>query len=150
MARDPLKSFENAALSYLERFSVSSMQLSDFLKRRLLRHQKRGTVFPDDLPSRFPEIIQKMVRLGYIDDARLKDRLIEILRQEGRSTRYIQMKLRQRGLPADIDADPEDELAAARHYAVKKKLADLPKEKALARMARAGFSYAVAKEILDL
>ena len=149
MAKDPLISFQNAALYYLERFSVSEKQLMDFLKRRKMRLERKGETFPENFTDGFPKIIEKMVGLGYINNDRLKERTIELLRNQGRSKHYIEMKLKQKGLSSDFDSDDSDDLEAAKHFYVKKKMDQLPKEKALAKLARAGFSFDIAKKIIS-
>lgn len=149
MSKNPLTSFQNAALSYLERFSVSEKQLLDFLKRRKKRLERKGDVFPEDIENGFQEIVRKMVSLGYVNNDRLKERTIELLRNEGRSARYIQMKLMQKGLVPGFESSDEDDESAARHFYEKKKLKDIPKEKALAKLARAGFSLTVARKVIS-
>ncbi|MCA9558512.1 MAG: RecX family transcriptional regulator, partial [Myxococcales bacterium] len=75
-------------------------------------------------------------------------------------------KMRQRGLPADLidaaleaaDAEVEDpDLAAAARYARRRRLGPFRpaearaerREKDLAALGRAGFSYAIARRVID-
>lgn len=149
MAKNGKSSFENATLYYLGRFSVSKKQLYDFLIRRKRRLERKGMPPEFDTEEVFKEIIDKMERLGYINDERLAERTIELMREQGRSARYIQAKLKQKGLKAEVPMSLEEEKKAAKKFFEKKKIAGLPKEKALARMARAGFSYEIIKELIS-
>jgi len=154
------KSLTNAALFYLRRFAASEAQLKRVLERKAKRAAKdKGEEPPLAVVQ---QVVQRMARNGYVDDARLATTRTASLRRGGRSTRMIRLKLRQKGLAPSLIEEAtrcpdDDEEAAARTWAKKKKLgafglASTRKErrpKDLAVLARAGFSFAIARKVVD-
>lgn len=150
---------ERWALAYLERFSSSAANL-----RRVLLRRVRRLGVEDEAPARaaIDTVVDKLRRLGAIDDiayaaARARTRL-----RRGQSLRRIRAGLADKGVAAgDVDsafAGIADEradldLAAACAFAQRRKLgpfrraeADLARE--LGAFARAGFSRAAAEAVL--
>lgn len=156
-----LSSLEKSALFRLERASLSEKQLRDGLKRKLMRV---GRALDEEARGWIELVIEKMKRLGFIDDERTAAARARSLRSTGSSARGAMMKLRQKGLAPDVAAraiasvdersdDGRDdggtaELDAAREYARRRRLAAKDPHKALAALARRGFSYAIAKRAL--
>ncbi|HEY4221489.1 MAG TPA: RecX family transcriptional regulator, partial [Myxococcota bacterium] len=100
--------------------------------------------------------IAKCTRAGFLDDARVAAGRVAALHDRGTSKRAIAMKLRQKGVDArTVDeavasvAGTDSELEAARAYVRRRRLRDKDKQKALASLARQGFSYGVAKRALE-
>jgi regulatory protein len=131
------KSVANAALFYLRRYAASRKRLEQVLLRKVKR-VKGGSV--EDGRRHITVVVERMVRAGYVDDERLATATASSLNRQGKSARMIALKLRLKGLPPRrISA--EDELEAARTM-VRRRKADLVK------LARAGFSFDVAKRAL--
>jgi len=156
---------ENSALYYLQRFATSSENLKRVLMRKVARSAyvhdtdvAEGEAFVQDLITRFQSS-------GLLDDAVFALGRAEILHRRGNSGRQIRAKLRQKGVAdeaidtalAALGDDGEAELTAALNYAKRrrfgpfaiKKPAPEQLQKQLASMARAGFSYNVAKKTLE-
>jgi len=96
------------------------------------------------------EVVAKLVRLGYVNDARFAEQRAKTLRKRGKSARAIRSALARQGVDsavADDVIDEGDELAAARAYVRRRRLKGGDKD--LAKLARAGFSYDVARRALE-
>jgi regulatory protein len=153
----------NYALYYLERFASPSANLKRVLMRRVQRsiryhgeptlHQAQEWV--DDLITRF-------VQTGLVDDDFYAKGRTRSLRRAGNSRRQITAKLMQKGLDYtaidsaldEVDVENGGDLAeqkAAIRYVQRRRLGIKPEryEKDLAALARAGFSFDLAKWALD-
>lgn len=158
MDRTSPEALQRAALRYLDRYDASV----DQLRRVLLRQAQRNTT-PGELPtvrSRIDAMLARFQESRLLDDARYADNLARGLRERGASALRIRQKLRLRGVAEEITeqvleraaAEPGDaDLTAARAYARRRRLAtryDLTnpaeRQKALAALARQGFSYTTA------
>ncbi|MBO7483640.1 MAG: RecX family transcriptional regulator [Alphaproteobacteria bacterium] len=141
---------KNIAFFYLERYDASSQKLRAVLKRRLIKAEREQEVPPEAIEW-IEEIVSEMQRLGYVDDQRFTENTVRRLSEIGKSRSFIRTKLQQSGIKEEmiLDALSEtDELEQARLTVRKKHLgADFKKD--LARLARAGFSYEIAKEALE-
>ena len=108
-------------------------------------------------------VVAEQVADGRLDDERFASEWVESLRRRGASRLKIQFSLRQKGVPnavvdhalAHDDADAERTAAVA--YAKRRRLGSYArvvaieykdKQRELASMARAGFGYALASEVL--
>ncbi|MCT4575656.1 MAG: recombination regulator RecX [Alphaproteobacteria bacterium] len=161
---------ENYALYYLERFSSSSENLRRVIMTKIIRSCK---FYEDDNIEEkkewLNELIDKLQRIGYLNDEMYTNMKARSLRYSGNSKRKIAYKLRQKGLSEEMinksiqkadkdlyDSD-EGELETAIKYAKKKRIGrfrtkeinEKTKEKELSSMARAGFSYDIAKKALE-
>ncbi len=161
------KYLENAAVYYLQRYSSTIAGLRQALIRKIDRSvREHGGTRSEHLPA-VEEVLQKLERNGLLNDQSFTLHKADSLRAAGRSTRVIALKLRQKGVPtalanthiARVKAEIPDN-DAARMHARKKKLGPFRRvadpatrkefrQKDLAAMARAGFSYDVAKRIVD-
>ena len=141
---------KNIAFFYLERYDASSQKLRAVLKRRLIKAEREQEVPPEAIEW-IEEIVSETQRLGYVDDQRFTENTVRRLSEIGKSRSFIRTKLQQSGIKEEmiLDALSEtDELEQARLTVRKKHLgADFKKD--LARLARAGFSYEIAKEALE-
>ena len=141
---------KNIAFYYLERYDASSQKLRMVLKRRLIKASQEAPV-PKDAEKWIEEVIQEMKQLGYINDRRFSENLVRRLTGTGKSRSFIRSKLKIAGIEEDeinaVLADT-DELSSARLLVQKKHLGDDFKRD-LARLARAGFSYEIAREALE-
>lgn len=162
------KSLENAAAYYLQRFATSRAHLRRVLMRRVERSARAHGTDPAEGARAIEDILDKFERLGLLDDAAYAEMRARSLRHRGASARLIAAQLMQKGLDADaVDtalaaADTEDgaedpERAAAATLARKRRIGPYRvaenrkenREKDLATLARAGFSYDTALAIID-
>lgn len=157
---------DRAALDYLNRYDASVEQLRRVLLRRVKRYSS-GSV-RDRAEADVRTLLERFQVSRLLDDARYAEALARGLRARGSSTLGIRQKLRSRGVSAELiegalealarhhgDADEDPELVAARAYARKRRLTtryDLTKpeerQKALAALARKGFSFSIAARAL--
>lgn len=148
---------ERAALYYLERFAASSAQLENVLRRKILRRCKARGEDPTPYFENIIPLIERYVASGLLDDTRYTQAKVASLRRKGTSARMIGAKLAAKGVAkeltlAEIEANETSELEAAQTLVRRKKLGRDPERKAkdLATLARAGFSYAVAMQVLAI
>lgn len=141
---------KNIALYYLERYEASTQKLREVLKRRLAKARLEQPV-PPKANQWVESIIEEMVRLGYVNDKRFAENTVRRLSGAGKSRSFIRTKLKLAGIEEEeiMEAlSDTDELAAARLMVQKKHLGhDFKRD--LARLARAGFSYEIAREVLE-
>jgi len=163
---------ENAALYYLQRYATS---VENF-RRVMVRKIRRSCTFHKMEPEAFfplvEDLITRYVRAGLLNDKGFAEARVSSLRRKGLSKKAIQAKLQAKGLEtAAIDralgavdaarqaeSDDSPEMTAALTFARKKRLGPFRKnadadikqrQKELAAMGRAGFSYEVARAALD-
>lgn len=151
MRRVSEESLANVALHYLQRYSASRKRLHEVLTRRVRNHVRRKGGEPIDARPMIDKIVERMVKAGYVDDARLAEAKTASLHRAGKSARVIKLKLRQHGLDAsNVPTDADHELEAALTLGRKKKVGRDPerKQKDLAVLLRGGFSYGIAKTVL--
>lgn len=158
--RKPLdrKALEAAALRYLSQRGASRTQLARVLKRRGDRDARRREEDPPaEAPEWIEEILAKMESWGYLDDAKYAADKAKAMRRRGASRRKIQAKLAEKGIDRSLadEAFEGEERGAEREAADKlvkrRRFGRDPerRQKELAALARAGFSYGVAKAALD-
>jgi regulatory protein len=154
-----LSSLEKSALYYLERHACTVDGLRRVLVRKV-RRVERELGPCAEAAAWIDDVIARCVRSGLVDDARFAEGRAHALRARGGSTRAIAQKLRMKGVAAPLvqealartdarNGDDDPELEAARAYARRKKLHDKEREKALASLARQGFSFHTAKRALE-
>lgn len=146
------------AIYYLSKYSSSKKNLEYILKKKIRR-------LSDEKQIRFHlyfeinEIIQKLENLNLIDDVIFTESKIKILSNQAKSKIYISQYLLKKGISKEIineqitlhyKDNQNIEKENALKFAKKKKLLDDDKDyqKKLSKMARAGFSYEISKEIL--
>lgn len=160
---------ENAALYYLERFASSKENLRRVLERKVIRSAHAHGTDPQEGHAWIDDLLKRFERSGLLDDAAYAAMRATSLRRQGNSSRAIYNKLLQKGVAADTieralnDVDeqndsPNSELAAAVRLAKKRRFgpwrenADARserRERDLAALARAGFSYDIAIRVID-
>jgi len=144
------KRLENIALYYLERFDASSTKLQQVLMRRLQNQKAANIPIDPNTPEWIQNTVQKMIDLGYVNDKRYVENAVRRLSATGKSARFIFQKLSAEGLPSDLIQsflDGSDDLERAQTF-VRKKHLGKDYEKDLAKLARAGFSYEIARHAL--
>lgn len=155
------KRLTNIALYYLGRYESSVGQLRKILSRRVFKEKIKGADVPADVESVIESILAKMVSDGYVDDRRFAESVARKCQSAGKSRQFLVGKLKTAGIDSDLireltDGLSDSDLDAARRFVQKKKIGcfrPLEKQKEcfkkdLAAMARAGFSFDVAKQAL--
>lgn len=164
------QSLENAALYYLARFSAPSAHLRRVLLRRVERSVRVHGGDTAEGRRLVDALIERFRRSGLVDDAAYAAGKARSLRRRGTSRVVIGRALRAKGLTAaETDAaltglteesgrsTDEIELMAAARLAQRKRLGPFrPKttrgelrERDMAALARAGFSYDVARRVIE-
>ncbi|MBI4817929.1 MAG: regulatory protein RecX [Deltaproteobacteria bacterium] len=160
------QSMENAAAFYLERFPASS----NHLRRVLQRKAQRTVGYADADPRLIHELIaatvSRMIDRGLLDDGAYARALVQSLHGRGWALRKITARLRSKGLGESevheallglpMETQKLDE-AAAWVMARRKRLGPFRdpetrkdrRARDLGVLARAGFSWSVAKTIVD-
>ncbi|HSC87385.1 MAG TPA: regulatory protein RecX [Polyangiaceae bacterium] len=151
-----------AALGYLDRYDAPLAKLRRVLMSRLER--SGGAELVDAHRDDLERVLVRLVGSGLVDDRRFAEGFAAQARRRGASTRKIEGKLLARGIASEsisrslseAASDGLDELSAAREYVRKRRLLERdlrdPKEqqRALASLARQGFSFDVARRALEL
>jgi regulatory protein len=152
---------QRAALSYLERYASSADNLRRVLRRKVDKRCRLRGEDPAEFAEMIDEVVTKSLRLGLIDDTRYAEARVATLRRRGGSARAIQAKLSAKGvdrstIAAALEGEDGDEVQAARAFARRRKLGPFrPGERApyrdkdLAAMARGGFSFDIARRVVD-
>lgn len=156
---------ENAALHYLKRYAATQSQLKRVLLRRVDKSLRFHGGERSEALGWVDALLSKLVQGGYLNDEAYAGMKAHSLRASGRSSRVIAQKLRMKGVSADVvtqklaDATAElSEEEAARIWARKKRLGPFRtkpetrednRKRDLAALARAGFSFGIAKKVID-
>ena len=163
---------ENAALYYLERFATSSANLRRVLMGKVTRSAYVHGTDPDEGAAMVDALIARYQGAGLLDDAAYARMRTTSLHRAGQSLRSIRGKLMQKGVAAGLiddalaalEADedtPDLDRAAAIRLARKRRLGpwrapdkreakgEKWREKDMAALARAGFSYDIARAVID-
>ena len=157
------KYLENAALYYLSRYSTSTENLRRVMMRKVMRSAKHHGTDVEDGAALIEAMIGRFLGSGLLDDWAYARTRADSLHRRGNSARVIRGKLKQKGVDDDViaaalDARGEDpELTAAVTLAKRRRLGPFAtkppdgeqREKHLAALARAGFSYDVAQRVID-
>lgn len=159
------RSLENSALHYLKRYSASVSQLKRVLARRVDRSVRVHGGDRSEALGWIDSLVDKLVRNGLINDGAYAGMKAQSLRASGRSARVIAQKLRMKGVPSELvqqklaEATAEvSEEEAARIWARKKRLGPFRRDarsreenrqRDLAALARAGFSFGIARRVID-
>ena len=157
---------ENAGLFYLERYASSVANFRRVLMNKVRRSASfhgtdiaEGEKFVDDLIVRYRHS-------GLLDDRRYAEAKVVRFHRHGMAVRGIQAKLWEKGVPKDVidaalenlcEGDANPDLAAAAAYVRRRRLGPYRAEAArtehferdLAALGRAGFSYELAKKMLQ-
>jgi regulatory protein len=155
------KRLYNSALYYLSKYDASGGKVRMMLQRKLLRAPSKGVEVPENANEWIENVVQKLKDQGYIQDERYAQNQIRILSGQGKSSRYIAGKLQQAGVEGQIieeliGTNESDDLMRAQRLVEKKKMGYLRiaekqaeyYKKDLAALARAGFSYGIARQAL--
>lgn len=150
-----------AALYYLERYSVPAAQLQRVLLRKVERSCRHHGLDPQIFRATVDEIVASCIASGLVDDRRFAEARAQSLRRKGRSARAVAAGLAAKGVGRELVAetvvlDEAVELDAARVAARRKRLGPwsrgdraAQRQKHIAALARAGFSLAIARAVID-
>jgi regulatory protein len=158
----------NVVRWYLERHDTTAAHLRRLLMQRVHRAAAAHGQDPAEGARLVDALLGELVASGLVDDRRYAEQTARRLRDRGQSARKIRAALAAKGLRGDVvevalagddvdaapDADPE-RLAAIR-YARRRRLGPWRRpgapddvfRKELASLARAGFGYDVALDVL--
>ena len=151
---------ERAALHYLERYASSAENLARVLARKA-RRRLDGDEPDPGLDAAIAEVVARVVRSGLVDDRSFAETKVNSLMRRGTSTRVIRTRLKVKGVADDLAGEvlaarEPDDLALARRFAERKRLGrhrprpdPERRERDLAALCRAGFSYGTAVRVLD-
>jgi len=156
------EAFKEAALRYLDRSDASVVQLRRVLMRRVAR--AADATLREDAAAQVERVLARLIEARLLDDARFATAYAEGQRRRGASTLGLRSKLGSRGVASEhVEAaisattgnDLYNEEASALIYARKRRLVvryDVrdakERQKALASLARRGFSFEVARKVL--
>ncbi len=170
MARTPRKatpqSLENAALYYLGRFASSSENLRRVLMRRVDRSARLHDTDRDEGRAAVDAIVARFQTSGLVDDRAYAEGRVVALHRRGVPARGIRGRLMEKGVAAHhieaalvglAETGENTDLAAAVNLARRRRLGPYrpssaradKREKDLAALARAGFSYDIARRIVE-
>ncbi len=151
------------AVRYLSRFPSSERRFRTTMRKALkTRLEKRGEEGDLDEEVFVNALVDYTEALGYLNDSRLAQGLLNSYRRRGDAKRLIRQKLQRKGLTSTVidealsREDDTSELEAALAFVEKKRLwrewrsEDYKvRQKVLQRMARRGFAYGIAKAALE-
>ena len=146
------------AIYYLSKYSSSKKNLEYILKKKIRRISDEKKI-RFQLYKEIKIIIDKLEQLKLINDANYAESKINALLNQVKSKNYIKQYLICKGVSQELadeqislfyEKNQNLEKENALKFAKKRNLINDKKdyEKKLAKMARAGFSYEISKEIL--
>ena len=146
------------AIYYLSKYSSSKKNLEFILKKKIRRLSEEKKI-RFQLYNEIQFIIEKLEKLNLINDQVFVESKIQSLQHQVKSKNYIKQYLLQKGIDKQLIEDQISlfyennknlEKENALKFAKKRNLlsSDQDYQKKLSKMARAGFSYDIAKEIL--
>lgn len=160
----------NSGLAYLQRFPASSYHFKSVMMRKIdksCRHHVEQD--REKCEAWLDALVLKFQTLALLDDAAYLKGMVTSLRRRGLSSMQVNMRLGQKGYDRDeiktaiqaydaeeFDSQDNGDFHTALIFARKKRLGPYDShqkrtpEKSLAVMARAGYSYDIAKKILEL
>ena len=146
------------AIYYLSKYSSSKKNLEYILKKKIRRISDEKKI-RFQLYKEIKIIIDKLEQLKLINDTIYAESKIHALLNQVKSKNYIKQYLIRKGVNSEVaneqislfyEKNQNLEKENALRFAKKRNLINDKKdyEKKLAKMARAGFSYEISKEIL--
>jgi len=159
-----LQRLKNIALYYLKRYESSVENLRGVLMRRVDAYSRENPQWNKAESYQWiEEILENFERLDYLDDNRFTQIKVRSYLNAGKSARYIQEKLRQKGIDAAaIEAVLQEQdynpLQMALKLAKRKKIGPYReqnlrreyRQKDMGTLIRAGFDYDVVCEVLNM
>lgn len=155
---------KNIALYYLERFETSKDNLRTVLRRRIDKYAFFDKSYnPEQAYLWADEVVEECSKKNFVNDERFAEFKINSYLRAGKPKRYIEQKLKQKGIDERVitnffEESEYNEQEVAYNFAKKKKIGPFREskekraefyQKDLGTFVRAGFSFDVAKDILD-
>ncbi len=153
---------EKVAVAYLQRFGGTVDRVRRVLEKRVARSVEELGTDPSEGASAIDGVIEKLAGMGFLNDARFAESRVRSMRRRGKSERAMRSTLARQGLDASLvaqalDDDPVTDLQAARDFVRRRRLGPhrpedqraAERDRDLAKLARAGFSYDTAKRALE-
>jgi len=146
------------AIYYLSKYYSSKKNLEFILKKKIRRLSDEKKI-RFHLYNEIQIIIEKLEKLNLINDQVFVESKIQSLQYQAKSKNYIKQYLLQKGIDKQLieeqislfyENNKNLEKENALKFAKKRNLLDNDQDyqKKLSKIARAGFSYDIAKEIL--
>ena len=160
------KRLENAALFYLQRYATSTENLRRLLMRRVMRSAQAHGTDPAEGAAAVEDLLRRLCASGLLDDRAYAEARARSLHRRGASQRLIRARLGEKGVDAELadaalaaleEAAADPDLAAGLALARRRRLGPFRpaaqrrdrRDRDLAALARAGFSYDVARQVVD-
>jgi SOS response regulatory protein OraA/RecX len=147
------ESLGNVALHFLRKHSASRKGLVQLLERKV---RLQGDVPLSEARGLIDQVVARMEQDGSLDDARMAESKTASLQRQGKSSRVIELKLREKGIDPALAkrsalTTPEVEFESACRLVKKKRLGVDPerKQKDFAVLMRAGFTSDMARRALQ-
>ena len=161
-----VKRLENIALHYLQRFATSAENLRRVLMRRVDRSAYHHGTDRDAGRAAVDDLVVRYRKSGLLDDHANAEGRTTALRRRGVAPKTVRLRLREKGVDPDaIDAalraaaeeNPDIDLVAAIRLARRRRFGPYRlgedrcerRDKDLAALARAGFTYDTALAVID-
>jgi len=151
-----------SALHYLERYASSTANLRKVLERKVLKACMAHDRDPAEFAPLIDTVVEKCGASGLLDDLAYAEMKTAGLRRRGGSKRKIEAQLSAKGVDRAIiesvlNNDAHEDLDAAFVYARRRRLGPYRKtddrtdrrEKDMAALCRAGFSFEIARRVVD-
>lgn len=165
------------ASTYLERYPSTSENLRRVLRRRLTRIEMRQPglkLQTDGVAAGIEKIVEELTQRGFLNDARFAEARVASLRRQGKSLRAIRHGLMRQGVPQQLAVEAlessgdvaatregaeeaeEREFESAMAYARRRRIGPFRRageredewQRDVARLARQGFSFQIARRVL--
>jgi regulatory protein len=156
---------DRAAASYLERYASSVENLRRLLTRKVERRCRLRSEDPAEFSTLVENAVHRAMQSGLLDDRRYAEGRLATLRRRGASSRLIEARLGGKGvdrqaiavaLKPDQEGTRDAECEAAWALARRRRLGPFRtgergfhREKDLAALARAGFRFELARQVID-
>lgn len=151
-----------SALHYLERYASSEANLRKILHRKVLKACQALDRNPEDFDEMIDAVVARCAASGLVNDLTYAETKTAGLRRRGQSRRKIEAHLGAKGVDRQtietvLSEDPGTDEDAAATFARRRRLGPFRKsadrearrDKDLAAMCRAGFSFEIAKRVID-
>lgn len=155
---------KNIGLYYLQRFETSTDNLRQVLYRRIQKYAFQNPEFDrGEAENWVEELLGEFQNYGYISDERYAELKVKDYMAAGKSLRYIQGKLKAKGIDENLieqfaeeqDYDPLDaamKLARKKHLGPFRQTEEERRElrqKDMRTLVAAGFDYETVMTVLD-
>lgn len=155
------KRLHNIALAYLDRYEASEAGFRSVLERRIYKAARAHGEDPVIFADMVDDEVRKATDAGFIDNKRFAENQVFQQRGRGASARAIQARLKAKGVGEDLihhalERDERDDAQAAWRYARRRRLGpyrtrdrEERRERDMAALCRAGFSFSLAAHVVD-